>query len=221
MNALLIVLITLAAVALFLRKRAKTLTKPSTEYQTPIKAGCGIPMTKQEVELEREYNEEIMQILEAQIAASGFFRAEKIPDLMAKLKGASIPFGRTNTRVAFGGDVILTVGEKKALGLNTRMKYSKTFIEYFEPLALKTIEPKATLECVHLGAFHRVSRKQELRRLNNLGFVKQVKIVGGDCERMKRFKKTYLIEEVPELPLPGCDAPFCSCYYEAIIPNDI
>jgi hypothetical protein len=48
--------------------------------------------------------------------------------------------------VAFEGDVVLTVKEKKALGLNSRMKYSKKFIEYFEPSVLKSIEPKATLE---------------------------------------------------------------------------
>jgi|GEM_PF-2190867 len=220
MAIVLVVLLAFVGAVIFLIRR----TKPPIRVESGIEAGFGIPMTEQEVELERQYNEEIMNLLEATIATSGFFRAEKIPELMAKLRGASVPFGRTNTSVAFDGDVILTVDEKRALGLNTRMKYSKTFIEYFDASALKTIEPKATPECMHLDAFHRVSRKKELLSLKKLGFVKQVKIVpvgdSRDCKKIKRFKKIYSMEEVPELPVPGCDAPFCRCMYEAIIPND-
>ncbi|MGD1081975.1 MAG: hypothetical protein ABR881_26960 [Candidatus Sulfotelmatobacter sp.] len=151
-------------------------TNPITD-EGALYSGYGIPVTEEQVELERQSNEEVIKLLEAKIAASGFFRAEKIPELIAILKEASIPFGRVNTRVAFEGDVVLTVKEKKALGLNSRMKYSKKFIEYFEPSVLKSIEPKATLECMHLDAFHRVSRKKELLRFKELGFVKEVRIV--------------------------------------------
>ena len=185
-----------------------------------IEEGFGNPMTDQEVELERRFNEDIMKLLETRISTSGFFKAEKIPELMAKLRGASVPFGRIDTSAAFGGEGILTVAEKKALGLNTRRKYSKTFVEYFDPSAFKTIEPKAFLECMHLDAFHRVSRKKEPLSLKKLGFVKKVKI-HGDCERMKQFKKMHRIEEVPELPLPGCNAPFCPCWFEAMVPSNI
>lgn len=217
---LIFTLLTLVTIAFFLiRRRAK----PPIISKGGIEAGFGIQMTEQEIELERQSNEEIIKLLEGSIITSGFFRAEKIPELIAKLKGGAIPFGRTNTRVAFEGDTFLTVEEKKALGLNTRMKYSKKFIEYFDTSAFKAIEPKATLECMHLDAFHRVSRKKQLLRLKKLGFVKQVKIVptgdGGDCGRIKRFKKIYSIEEVPELPLPDCDARFCRCMYQAIIPD--
>ena len=220
MKSLLITLLTLVAVAFFLiRKKVKYTTKKSSDS---INSGFGIPMTKQEVELERQSNEEIMKLLEASITASGFFRSEKILELIANLRGGSIPFGRVNTKVVFDNDAFLTVEEKKMLGLNTRMKYSKKFIECFDPLAFKMIEPKSTLECMHLDAFHRVSRKNELLKLKKLGFVKKVKIVpDDDCGRIKRFKKTYSIGEVPELPLTGCDAPFCRCYYEAIISKDI
>lgn len=101
------------------------------------------------------------------------------------------------------------------------MKYSKKFVECYDPLAFKMIEPKTTLEHMYLDAFHRVSRRNEILRLKKLGFVKKVKIVPDDeCEKIKRFKKTYNIDEVPELPLTGCNAPFCRCYFEAIISKD-
>lgn len=135
-----------------------------------------------------------------------------------------LPFGRVNTKDAFDGDVFLTVEEKRALGLNTRMKYSKKFIEYFDPSIFKTIEPKDALECMHLDAFHRVSRNNDLIKFKKLGFIKQIKIVpvgdAFDCKRIKRFTKIYNIEEVPELPVPDCDAPCCRCYYQPIISND-
>jgi hypothetical protein len=217
MTLLLITLVTLAVIAIFLTRRTKRLAKP----EDSIYSGYGIPMTEQEIELECQSNNQVLELLERNIAASGFFRAEKIRELIATLKEGSIPFGRTNTRVAFDGGPLLTVEEKKALGLNTRMKYSKKFIDYFEPSAFRTIEPKATLECMHLDAFHRVSRQKELLRFKKLGFVKEVEIVpcgdSRDCRKIKRLKKVYRLEEVPELPLPGCNAPYCRCMYVPII----
>jgi len=202
----------------------KRRTKPRVD-EGALYSGYGIPATEEQLELERQSNEEVIELLEASVVASGLFRADKIPELIAILRGSSFPFARVNTRVAFGGDTLLTVKEKKALGLNSRMKYSKKFIEYFEPSVLRSIEPKATLEGMHLDAFHRVSRKNELRRFKELRFVEKVKIVPcgdeRDCGQKKRLKKIWRIEEVPELPLPGCDAPYCRCMYEPIISRDV
>lgn len=222
MTLLVITLLVFVAIAIFLLRR-KANGPTNSKGDTVVRVG--IPMTEEEVDLERQSNEEVLKKLEASIVKSGLFRAKAIPDLLGKLRGSSVPFGRINTKVAFDGETLLTVEEKRALGLNTRMKYSKQFIEYFDPSALKTIEPKATLECLHLDAFHRVSRAKQLLSFKKLGFVKQVRVVptgdGDDCGRIKRLKKTYSIEEVPDLPLPGCDAPLCRCRYEPIIPNDV
>jgi len=217
-----VLIIVLTFVAFFLIKRS---VKQSKQTESAIKVEYGIPSTKAELEVEQQSNEEVMKLLEASIVASGYFRTEKIPELIAILRSGSIPYGRTNTKVAVDGDSLLNLEEKRALGLNTRMKYSKKFIGYFNPSAFKTIEPKATLECMHLDAYHRVCRKKQLLSFKKLGFVKQVKIVPVgdflDCKRIKRRKKVYNIDEVPELPLPGCDADFCRCAYEAIIPKDL
>ncbi len=216
MTSQLITLLTFIVTTYFLvRKIAKSSTKKT---DCSINPKIGIPMTKQDIDLERQTNEEVIKLLEISIATSGFFRVEKIPELVANLKGGYTTFGRVNTAVAFDGDIFLTVEEKKLLGLNSRMKYSKKFIEYFDPLAFKMIEPKSTLERMHLNAYHRISQKNELLKLKKLGSIKKVKIVatgdGNDCKKIKRFKKIYNIEEVPELPIPNCEE-FCRCYYEA------
>jgi hypothetical protein len=138
---------------------------------------------------------------------------------MRKLRAATVPFGRVNTKAAFGREPFLTLQEKKALGLNPRMKYSKEFIGYFETSVLGSIEPKSMLEHMHLDAFHCVSRQKELQQLRELEFKKiEILPVGdeGDCDAIKRHKKVFPINEVPELPLPDCDAPFCRCMYISV-----
>ena len=92
-----------------------------------------IPVTAEQIEQERQTHEEAMRLLEASMVASRFFKAEKLPELLAVLRGGFHPFSRINTEAAFRGDDLLTVEEKRALGLNTRMKYSRAFIEYFDP----------------------------------------------------------------------------------------
>jgi hypothetical protein len=193
--------------------------------QATLQCGYAIPVTDAMREAERQDKEEVMRFLEIAIRTSGIFRDEKIPELIAKFQSGSALFTRINTRVAFEGDDILSVEEKRAMGLNTRMKYSKAFIEYFNPSALKTIEPKSILENMHLNAFNRVARKRDLRRFTEVGVVRQVKIVpighGQDCEKIRHFKKIYNLDEVPELPLAECSAPFCLCMYEPILPDKL
>lgn len=189
--------------------------------KTTAHDGYAIPPTPEMLEKERQDNDEVMRLLEAYIRASGLFRTEKIPELVSKLRGGSGAFARVNTRIAFEGDQVLSVEEKRALGLNTRMKYSKAFIGYFDPTSLKTTEPKSVLENMHLSAFHRVARKRDLLEFGNLGFVKQVKIIPvgdtRDCNEIKRLKKIHDLNQVPDLPLLGCTAPYCRCMYVPIV----
>jgi hypothetical protein len=195
--------------------------RPAARVESATPERYAIPVTAEMLEAEQQDNDEVMRLLEATIRASGLFRTEKIPELVSRLRSGSEPFTRVNTKIAFEGDQVLNVGEKRAIGLNTRMKYSKAFIEYFDPTALKTIEPKSVIEDMHLSAYHRVARKRDLLRLRELGFVKRVKIIpvgdAGDCNKVKRFKKVHDLTQVPDLPLPGCTAPYCRCMYEPII----
>lgn len=218
MKLLLIGLLIIGLLAWLKRKKMT-----SMKSNVVIGGDFSIPMTKDEVDLERQSNDEVLKILQETIAKSGFFVPEKIPELIARLKDGQILFGRVNSKPTSDGDRNLSVEDKKALGLNPRMKYSAKFIEYFNPASLKSIEPKSTLECMHLDAFHRVSRKKELLKLKKLSWVKQVKIVpvgdAGDCKEVKRLKKSYSINEAPGLPLTGCDSAFCRCGYEAVIPK--
>lgn len=214
---LITIIAVLLAILIFVRRKRRWTANDGTRTLDAY----AIPVTAAMLEQERQDNDEVMSLLEANIRGSGLFRAEKIPELVAKLREGSAPFTRVNTRITFQGDTILSVEEKRALGLNTRMKYSKAFIEYFDPIVLKTIEPKLVLEDMHLSAFHRVARKRDLVKFRKLGFVKQVKIVPvgdtRDCSEIKRFQNIHDLNRAPDLPLPGCTARYCRCMYEPIL----
>ncbi|NOU01639.1 MAG: hypothetical protein HOO95_08730 [Gallionella sp.] len=162
---------------------------------------------------------EIMELLEKGIRTSGYFKEEKIPDLLADLKRYISTSDRINIKGALDGSVLLSVEEKKSLGLNAKMKYSKRFIEYFNPSVFETIEPRSAVENLYLNAFHKVSRKNELLKMKRDAGIKQIRVVAGECSNIKKLrKKIYGIDEVPELPLSDCDCNYCLCYFEPIIP---
>jgi hypothetical protein len=221
MAFLLIAMVLVVAVVLLLKKRESS-SQPSPKVK--MEASYAIQATPKQITQEKKSKEEIMWLLEARIVASGFFRPEKIQELMAQLWSGSVPFGRTNTKAAFEGDVALTVERKRALGLNTRMKYTEAFIQYFEPSAFQTIEPKTYLENMHQDVSNQVFRKNQLIEFRELRFVKQVEICTAndvrDCQKVKRLKKIHDLDEVPELPLQGCDAAYCRCFYQAVIADD-
>lgn len=183
------------------------------------KGGFALQMTDAEIEEERGHNEKVLQLLRKRVAESRFFRRERAASLIDALRKGSVAFGRVNTKVAFGTGDFLTVREKKELGLNTRMKYSRQFIEYFVPETLVGTEPRSILENMHLDAFHVVARAKEIQKLRRTGLVNQVKLEPGDCRCVISAKKIYSIDAPPELPLKGCNSAFCTCWFSAVLPD--
>jgi hypothetical protein len=199
--------------------RAAQVTKKSASPESEF----AIPATPEMIEDERQFHEESLRFLEATMIESGYFKPEKIPEFMAMCRREFSPFARIDSRTGNRGADLLTVEEKKALGLNSRMKYTREFIDLFEPSAIKIIEPKSTLSNMRINAKNRAHARAEIRKMKRLGFIREVKIrpVGdaGDCEKIKNIRKVYRIDEVPELPIPGCGSSLCRCMYEAIIPG--
>jgi hypothetical protein len=116
-----------------------------------------------ETDIERQKNKQILELVEASVIRSGCFRPEKIPQLMLALRDPPT-FAQLNTKASEASNGLLSKEEKQSLGLNTRRRYSREFIEYFEPDALKTIEPITMLSSIQSDAFHRTSRKFTLIR---------------------------------------------------------
>jgi hypothetical protein len=210
-------LVLVSAITVF---QAAQKTKTKLSVRSAAENPYAIEPTPEMWKAELEDNEEVMRVLEAAVRASGHFRTEMIPDLISNLTRGTKPFARLNTRVVFGSDDFLTVDEKRRLGLCTRKKYSRRLISYFNPACLGTIEPKSLLENMHLDAYFRIARKRDLIRIREMGSCRQVRIVPlgvRDCTAIRRFKRVHDIDDVPGLPLPGCDATCCRCEYQAVI----
>jgi hypothetical protein len=165
----------------------------------------------------QEENNKFRDITEAiirDIAMSGYFKEEKLAIINAKITEMVRPgYGYSDP---FLLDDCLSLEEKKALGLNSRQKFSREFIDALSEKGMSHPDPKDILKVIYLKHFHSIHRKYELLRMKRIG-IKTVKIEDcgdeRDCKAIKRLKKVWPIDEVPELPLPGCTAEYCRCTY--------
>jgi hypothetical protein len=168
---------------------------------------------------QKKDDDKFMEIAEgiiAEIAQSGYFKAEKLPMLSEMVHRITRPgYGYLDP---FSYEDCLTLDEKKALGLNTRQKYSREMVECFSDAGLHHENPKEILKVLYYKIFHKISRKYELIRMKEVG-IKTVKIEDcgdeRDCQKIKKLKKLWPIDQVPELPLSGCTSEYCRCSYIA------
>ena len=167
-----------------------------------------------------EYRKEIEKYLEiakftvVEIKSCGLFKPEKVQFLTDKINEMAKRGYEYND--PFSYEDCLALEEKKALGLNTRKKFSRELIDCLSPKGLQYDEPREILKNIWLKNYFAVYRKHDLEKLKKLG-TKTVEISCGyglACEPVKRIEKVWLIENVPELPLPDCTAVYCSCSYQ-------
>ena len=159
----------------------------------------------------------MQEILEKLLLESQLFHTEKIPLMMAKFRSTQRPFQRMPSHKVLEGKTMLTVDEKKSLGLNTRMKYSHDFIELCQIGRFKDTEPKAALDTILLNAYHRSSRNKTIKELRLKEFVTGVKVVSMGCSAATKLDKIYALDQVPKLPADSCDEGCCMCYFEPVL----
>lgn len=177
----------------------------------------GIKLSGKALDEENKKYAEIADRTVIEAKESGFFKEEFIPILSEKIKNISkVGYGYLDP---FDKTVCLTLEEKKSLNLNTRAKYSKELINGLtEKGILEVGNNRDFVKNMFLRNSHKVSRKYELKRLKEMGIKKVVLLDCNDerdCKAIKRLKKRWNIDEVPELPLPQCTAEYCRCMYIA------
>lgn len=175
-----------------------------------------IKLTGERLETEKRKFKEIAENTISAVENSGFFKPEFLPVLSEKI--------RENTQIGYGyidpfdKTDYLTLEEKKALCLNTRRKYSRELINALTEKGLSSENPNELLKNIFQQNYHKVFRKYELDNLKAMG-IQYVEILDcndeRDCKAIKRLKKRWAIDEVPELPLPQCNAKYCRCSYIA------
>ena len=175
----------------------------------------GLKLSGKALEKEIKKYKEIADKTIIEAKESGFFKDEFLPILSERIESVSQlgyaytdPFNKTDC---------LSLEEKKSLNLNTRAKYSRELINGLTEKGISEAgSNKDFMKNMFLRNFHKVSRKYDLEHLKELG-IKFVIISDcddeRDCKAIKKLKKKWPIDEVPELPLPQCDAAYCRCTY--------
>ncbi|MDR1390185.1 MAG: hypothetical protein LBJ31_09455 [Treponema sp.] len=157
---------------------------------------------------------EVLAGMMRDIEASGYFKPEKLPH-MEKI----IPKIGGYFTDPFSYQDCLDDGEKAALHINPELKISREMAECMSEKGLAEADPRQIIPIIYYMNLFGVSRKYKLKELRARG-VTRVKIIdmGGDldCEEIKTHERVYSIDDMPDLPLPGCSAAYCRCDFEAV-----
>lgn len=212
---ILIVLGLSAVLCVFLNKRnSSSNTSGKTMSYEEMRDAIGITLSPEKEKRENEKYDEITEQTISDMETSGYFKPDCIPAIAKKIhEKTNIGYRYYNP---FDKKDCLTLQEKKELGLNTREKYSRELINALTEKGLATEDPNDLFHNIWQANFHKISRKYKLQELRDIG-VQYVRIRTcedeRDCKAVKLCKKRWPIDEVPELPLPKCNAPYCRCDY--------
>jgi hypothetical protein len=156
---------------------------------------------------------ETLERMVRDIEKSGYFKEEKLPHLAKIITKVG---GYNND--PFSYEDCLFYEEKEALKIETDHKVSREMVDCMTAKGLAQKEPHNIIPVIYYMNYFAVGRKYKLLELRARG-VTMVEIVniGGelDCKAIERHKRVFPIAEVPFLPLPKCDAPYCRCDYVA------
>ncbi|MDR1106700.1 MAG: hypothetical protein LBL44_10120, partial [Treponema sp.] len=155
---------------------------------------------------------EILAGMMRDIEKSGYFKQEKLSHLekiIPKIGGYfTDPFSYNDC---------LSDEEKAALHINPELKISREMADCMSEKGLSEKDPRHIIPIIYYMNLFGIGRKYKLMELRTRGVTK-IKIVsmGGDldCEKIKSHTGVYSINDVPSLPLPGCDAAYCRCDFE-------
>lgn len=192
--------------------------RPVTVPPTVVDSSSAIEPDRDMVAAEHRAFEAMFVDVEARLLRSAVFKPDQVPVLLSKLRATNRPFGRTNVEGAMAGETYLSADEKRALGLNARMKYSHAFIAMCDPQALATVEPKNHLAVIYVAAYWAAQRIKQLSEFRRIGIVLRVKISpGGEADPcdLANSKRTFRLDLAPTLPHPKCKCECCTCSFDA------
>lgn len=180
---------------------SSTVTQPKAKHSIPV-----IPEDSRET---RERDEALVRLL----SASTLFKPEKRDVLLQHLRGSD------NLHKV---EPFLSADEKRALGLNTRAKFSTAFVDCLTHAGIAHDDPKRALAVIGHLAFSRAARAHTLRSLRELGF-KRLEILDcndeRDCNWIRKNENRFqpVTADIEALIEQNCDAEYCRC---TIVPRD-
>jgi hypothetical protein len=146
--------------------------------------------------------------IESELGASGLFKPESVPLMMAAIKANSPLFCPVNANLILG---------KKA-----RLEAAAARISLADCLTLepsKKDDPATFIQALCTRCWDVARNEGNLRRMRAAG-IKSVEInfiKETACSRVKRMAKIHAIDDVPQIPLPDCSKKQCHCFYRPVL----
>jgi hypothetical protein len=144
---------------------------------------------------------------------SKIFSPQAIDEVLQEIRSKFTDINDLTCFAALERGSELTLDEKKSAGLNSRRKYFDYFISLVDLEILAGRCPNVAYMNAYMDAWRRTMRASALERMKR-SVISHVEILDvGGCSAIAAAPKIYPIDEVPDLPLPNCDAEFCLCVY--------
>ena len=157
-----------------------------------------------------------LSYFEKRLRESDVIRPEGVQVLLDAIGAHAKPGVHFNIERALPNQELLSLEEKKSLGLNSRKKYSRQLVRLVMCEHLHGRCPKELISDYYLSSWHQAARDALLQKMRSAGVV-DVRILScsdeRDCPHVLRMKRRFKIDDVPALPLQGCDAAYCRCTY--------
>lgn len=170
----------------------------------------------------KKKNKEILILIKDKLEKSVFYTTESKEYILNKL--APCNFIETSIQVIlkqFREEPCLSLDEKKLYGINTRQKINKTYFNLLSEQGKHQEYILIDLENIILSSEQKIHNKYQLLEYKSLRINKvQISCCNDDrdCPAVKKYcNKVYSINNVPELPLPECNADVCRCLYLSVI----
>lgn len=140
------------------------------------------------------------------------FNSLKAKDLINLLKSNVHPFERIDTKKILNQGISLTAQEKRDLGINTRLKVNKEFLNYIN---LESIDKTELFGFITEAEFYGRARawsEREINRAKKLKASLKLNVNKDSCPQSIDAERTYSVKQAPLLPLPTCGKK-CLCIY--------
>lgn len=186
------------------------------EFRRRVEA-MSIKATPERMAQERKRHARVKDLFKAMMQDSGAAKIEMLDSLVNCVFLGSGPLVYHDIFGGFKHGNVLTIGEKKALGLNPRKKYWDVLVSHFDTASFSEADPKDLIDKTYRTALAFSFREADIDRAKSWGctYVRLSPASGCGCV----WEEKYSIDDLPDVPHKDCGMRVCLCGFTPILPG--
>lgn len=203
----------------FLKRLTNSKPKPVARARTDQRNSVAIQLSEKQVASIQGELSATKDIFKRKLTEHGLVKTEFIDYITKEFVTQSVGCRPVYSKKLTSDPPILSLNEKKSLGLNPRAKYTASLIDCFFVDRIRGICPKDYLDSLYVKCRAESHNAHEIERFKEIG-VESVRIElikETCCKHAKKLVGKYKIEAAPKIPCEECDSRRCHCTYFPII----